>query len=45
MALLILTRARIGYLAGVLLLLVYAVYIYGLISGFNLLGLFQPATP
>ncbi|MCA8898929.1 MAG: calcium/sodium antiporter [Hyphomonas sp.] len=44
-ALLIVTRARIGYLAGVLLLLVYAVYIYGLISGFNLLGLFQPATP
>ncbi|MEZ5946996.1 MAG: calcium/sodium antiporter [Hyphomonas sp.] len=43
LALIILTKARIGRLAGLLLLLVYAVYIYGLISGFNLLGLFQPS--
>ena len=42
LALFIVTKARIGRLTGLLLLLVYAVYIYGLISGFNLLGLFQP---
>lgn len=40
---LILTRARIGRLFGILLLLVYAIYIYGLINGFNLSGLFQAA--
>ena len=42
-AVLILTRARIGRLMGILLLLLYAIYIYGLINGFNILGLFQPA--
>ncbi|MEZ5997593.1 MAG: calcium/sodium antiporter [Hyphomonas sp.] len=45
LTLIIITRARIGRLAGLLLLLLYAVYIYGLISGFNLLGLFQPVQP
>ncbi|KCZ90733.1 calcium/sodium antiporter [Hyphomonas johnsonii] len=40
-ALLILTKARIGRLVGICLLLLYAVYIYGLINGFNILGLFQ----
>ena len=39
----ILTRARIGRLAGILMLLIYAVYIYGLINGFSILGLFQGA--
>lgn len=38
----ILFRARIGRLSGILMLLVYAAYIYGLINGFSLLGLFQP---
>lgn len=38
----ILTGARIGRLMGILMLLIYAVYIYGLINGFNILGLFQP---
>jgi cation:H+ antiporter len=42
-ALLILTKARIGRLVGLLLLLVYTIYIYGLINGFNISGLFQPA--
>ncbi|MEQ8301530.1 MAG: calcium/sodium antiporter [Hyphomonas sp.] len=42
-AVLILTKARIGRLVGVLLLLLYAIYIYGLINGFNISGLFQPA--
>jgi cation:H+ antiporter len=40
----IVTRARVGRLTAVFLLLLYAVYIYGLISGFNLLGLFQPTS-
>jgi cation:H+ antiporter len=40
---LILTRARIGRLVGILLLLIYAIYIYGLINGFDISGLFQPA--
>lgn len=39
---LILTKARIGRLTGILLLLVYAVYIYGLITGLNITGLFRP---
>lgn len=39
----ILTRARLGRLMGVLMLLIYAVYIYGLVSGLNFLGLFQSA--
>lgn len=39
----ILTKARIGRLTALLLLLVYAAYIYGLISGLNISGLFQPA--
>jgi cation:H+ antiporter len=42
-AVLILTKARIGRLVAILLLLIYAIYIYGLINGFNILGLFQPA--
>ncbi len=40
---LIFTKARVGRLTAILLLLVYAVYIYGLITGINLLGLLQPA--
>lgn len=39
--LLILTKARIGRLTGLLLLLIYAAYIYGLITGLNISGLFQ----
>ena len=39
----ILTKARIGRLTAILLLLVYAAYIYGLITGLNITGLFQPA--
>ncbi len=39
----IVTKARIGRLMGVLLLLVYAVYIYGLINSFNILALFTGA--
>ena len=42
-AMVILTKARIGRLTGLLLLLVYAAYIYGLITGLNIAGLFQPA--
>lgn len=36
----ILTKARVSRLAAVLLLLMYAVYIYALVNGFNILGLF-----
>ena len=36
----ILTRARLGRLMGILMLLIYAVYIYGLVNGFDILGLF-----
>lgn len=36
-------RARIGRLTGALMLLVYAVYIYGLVNGFSILGLFGGA--
>jgi cation:H+ antiporter len=39
----ILTKARIGRLFGLLLLLIYVAYIYGLITGLNITGLFQPA--
>ena len=39
----ILTRARLGRMMGILMLLIYAVYIYGLVNGFNLLGLLQTA--
>lgn len=38
---LILTRARIGRLTALLLLLLYAAYIYGLVNGVSLLGLYQ----
>ena len=38
----ILTHARLGRMAGILLLLLYAVYIYGIVTGINILGLFQP---
>ncbi len=41
LAVLILTRARIGRLIGLLLLLVYAAYIYGLVNGVSLLALYQ----
>jgi cation:H+ antiporter len=44
-AVLILTKARIGRLTGLLLLLVYAAYVYGLITGLNITGLFKPAGP
>lgn len=40
-SLLILIRARIGRLTALLLLLLYAVYIYGLVNGISLLGLYQ----
>ncbi len=43
--LVILTKARIGRLMGLLLLLIYAAYIYGLITGLNISGLFQPVGP
>jgi cation:H+ antiporter len=39
LAILIAARARIGRLIAALLLLLYAVYIYGLVNGVNLLGL------
>jgi cation:H+ antiporter len=41
LAILILTRARIGRLIGLLLLLVYAAYIYGLVNGVSLLALYR----
>lgn len=37
--LLILTKARIGRLSGLIMLLAYALYIYGLINGWNILAL------
>lgn len=37
--LLIFAKMRIGRLAGILLLLIYAVYIYGLVNGWNILAL------
>jgi cation:H+ antiporter len=39
LALIILLKARIGRLLGLLLLLLYAVYIFGLVNGINLLAL------
>ena len=41
LAVLILTRARIGRLLALLLLLLNAVYIYGLVNGVSLLGLYE----
>lgn len=41
LALLILTKAKIGRLLGLLLLLLYAMYIYGLVGGVSLLGLYE----
>ena len=41
LAVLIVTRARIGRLLALLLLLLYAVYIYGLVNGVSLLGLYE----
>ncbi|MFN4225079.1 MAG: calcium/sodium antiporter [Hyphomonas sp.] len=41
LALFILTRARIGRLTGLLLLLLYGAYLYGLLNGISLLGLYQ----
>jgi cation:H+ antiporter len=43
LAYVILAKARIGRLFGLLLLLIYVAYIYGLITGLNITGLFQPA--
>lgn len=40
-ALLIVTRAKVGRLLAVLLLLLYAAYIYGLVNGVSLLGLYE----
>ncbi|MEQ9504906.1 MAG: calcium/sodium antiporter [Hyphomonas sp.] len=41
LSILILTKAKIGRLVALLLLLLYAVYIYGLINGVSLLGLYE----
>jgi cation:H+ antiporter len=41
LAVLILTKAKIGRLLGLLLLLLYAMYIYGLVGGVSLLGLYE----
>lgn len=41
LGILILTRARIGRLLAVFLLLLYAVYIYGLVNGVSLLALYE----
>lgn len=41
LALMIVTRARVGRLLALLLLLLYAVYIYGLVNGISLLGLYE----
>jgi cation:H+ antiporter len=41
LSVLILTRAKIGRLLALLLLLLYAVYLYGLINGVSLLGLYE----
>lgn len=43
-AVLITLRVRMGRLLGVLLLLIYAVYIYGLVTGTNLMALAQMVT-
>jgi cation:H+ antiporter len=44
LAVLILTKAKIGRLMALLLLLLYALYIYGLVNGVSLLGLYQAIT-
>ncbi len=41
LSILILTKAKIGRLLGLLLLLLYAIYIYGLVGGVSLLGLYE----
>lgn len=41
LSILILTKAKIGRLLGLLLLLLYAMYIYGLVGGVSLLGLYE----
>lgn len=41
LSVLIFTKAKIGRLVALLLLLLYAVYIYGLVNGVSLLGLFE----
>lgn len=41
LAVLIMTRARIGRLLALLLMLIYAAYIYGLVNGVNLQALFE----
>ena len=41
LAVLILTKAKIGRLMALLLLLLYALYIYGLVNGVSLLGLYE----
>ena len=41
LAVLILTKAKIGRLMALLLLLFYALYIYGLVNGVSLLGLYE----
>lgn len=43
LSLLIVMKARLNRLTGLLLLLVYAAYVYGLIIGLNITGLFQPS--
>jgi cation:H+ antiporter len=40
LALIIMFRARIGRLLAILMLLIYALYIYGLVNGFDLLAIF-----
>ncbi len=41
LSILILAKAKIGRLVALLLLLLYAVYIYGLVNGVSLLGLYE----
>jgi cation:H+ antiporter len=43
-AALVMLRVRMGRLLGILLLLIYAAYIYGLVTGTNLLALAQMVT-
>ena len=44
-ALFILPRQKISRLAALLLLLLYAVYLYGLVDGWNILGFVQGTEP
>lgn len=37
----IVTKSKVSRLAAILMLLIYALYLYGLVNGFSLLGLFQ----